>query len=228
MTKSELLKRYLVFMLGLFFSSLGISLVTKAGLGTSPISSLPYVLSLAFPLTLGQFTFIVNLALLGAQIVILKRDFQKIQFLQIPMLIVFGSFIDLTMAGLSFLNPTSYGIKIVVLLLGCISLGLGVCIQVLANVVMLSGEALVKAITLKWQKDFGAVKTLFDLSLVASAILMSLIFFSRIEGLREGTVIAAITVGLISRLFIHFFNSGMVYKESKRGPFLLQNNAIAK
>ena len=42
----EKFKRYLIFLVGLFISSLGVSLVTKANLGTSPISSIPYVLSL--------------------------------------------------------------------------------------------------------------------------------------------------------------------------------------
>ena len=52
------LKRYIIFLIGLFVNSLGVSLITKANLGTSPISSIPYVLSLNFPLTLGNFTII--------------------------------------------------------------------------------------------------------------------------------------------------------------------------
>ena len=52
----ETLKRYLIFLVGLFVNSLGVSLITKANLGTSPISSIPYVLSLNFPFTLGNFT----------------------------------------------------------------------------------------------------------------------------------------------------------------------------
>ena len=52
----ETLKRYLIFLVGLFVNSLGVSLITKVNLGTSPISSIPYVLSLNFPFTLGNFT----------------------------------------------------------------------------------------------------------------------------------------------------------------------------
>ena len=44
MSKKEKLKRYIIFFIGLFFSSFGVSFVTKANLGTSPISSIPYVL----------------------------------------------------------------------------------------------------------------------------------------------------------------------------------------
>lgn len=49
MSKKELIRRYVFFLLGLFVNSLGISLITKANLGTSPISSIPYTLVWAFP-----------------------------------------------------------------------------------------------------------------------------------------------------------------------------------
>ena len=52
----EKIKRYIVFIIGLFINSMGVSLITKADLGTSPISSIPYVLSLNFPFSLGEFT----------------------------------------------------------------------------------------------------------------------------------------------------------------------------
>ena len=51
-TKAEQVKRYLIFLVGLFVNSLGVSLITKGNLGTSPISSIPYVLSLNFPFSL--------------------------------------------------------------------------------------------------------------------------------------------------------------------------------
>ena len=41
--------RYLFFTLGLLINSFGIARITKGALGTSPISSTPYVLSLQFP-----------------------------------------------------------------------------------------------------------------------------------------------------------------------------------
>lgn len=48
MTKRDLLKKYLLFLIGLFISSFGVSFITKAELGTSPISSIPYVLSVCY------------------------------------------------------------------------------------------------------------------------------------------------------------------------------------
>lgn len=104
----EKAKRYLVFLIGLFINSLGVSLITKADLGTSPISSIPYVLSLNFPLTLGEFTIIFSLLLIFLQLVILQRNFKPEHLLQIPVSIAFGYFIDLCMALLAFVQPQAY------------------------------------------------------------------------------------------------------------------------
>ena len=93
----ETLKRYLIFLVGLFVNSLGVSLITKANLGTSPISSIPYVLSLNFPFTLGNFTIFFSIFLIVLQLIILRKNFKLEHILQIPVSIIFGYFIDLTM-----------------------------------------------------------------------------------------------------------------------------------
>ena len=72
----EKLKRYIIFLIGLFINSLGVSLITKADLGTSPISSIPYVLSLNFPMTLGQFTILFSILLIVIQLFILRKNFK--------------------------------------------------------------------------------------------------------------------------------------------------------
>lgn len=196
----EKCKRYLIFLVGLFISSLGVSLVTKANLGTSPISSIPYVLSLNFPLTLGTFTIIFSLFLVLLQLLILRKNFRLEHILQIPISVLFGYFIDLTMAMLSFLKSEAYLLQFAALLLGCIVLGLGVYLEVLADVAMLPGESFVRAIVVTWKKDFGITKILFDVSMTAVAALLSLLLTQKLAGVREGTVVAALLVGFIARL----------------------------
>lgn len=98
------LRRCIWFVLGILLNSLGIVLITKAALGNSPISSLPYVLSFAFPLTLGQFTFLVNLLFIAGQMVLRRRNFAPIQLLQIVVNVIFSGCIDTSTASGS---PTS-------------------------------------------------------------------------------------------------------------------------
>lgn len=201
MTKKELLKRYLIFLIGLFISSLGVSFITKADLGTSPISSIPYVLSLGFPLTLGNFTIIFNVLLVLLQICILGKDFKKTDLLQIIVAVLFGYFIDWTMLLLGWLHPDAYLAKIISLFIGCLILALGVYFEVFAGVIMLPGESFVRAITIRWKTDFGNTKVCFDASMTIVAVIISLVLFHSLKGVREGTVIAALVVGIIAKAY---------------------------
>lgn len=196
----EKLKRYIIFLFGLFISSLGVSLVTKANLGTSPISSIPYVLSLNFPFTLGEFTIVFSVFLIFIQLLILRKNFKLEHLLQIPISVAFGYFIDITMILLGFINPQLYIMKLVYLILGCMVLGFGVYLEVLADVAMLPGESFVRAVSSTWKTDFGITKVAFDVSMTVIAIILSFVFAGKLEGVREGTVIAALLVGFIARL----------------------------
>ena len=188
------LKRYLVFLLGLFISSFGVSFITRSNLGTSPISSVPYVLSLNFSWSLGEFTIAFSVLLILLQILILRKNFRLEHLLQIPISIAFGYFIDLTMILLSSLNPSSYLIKLVCLIFGCVILGFG-------DVAMLPGESFVRAVTSTWNTDFGMTKVAFDVTITVSAVVLSFLFAHQLEGIREGSLIAALLVGFIARQF---------------------------
>ena len=202
MTHLPLIKKYIYFIIGLFVNSLGVAFITDASLGTSPISSIPYVLSLKFSLTLGQFTIIFSLFLVALQIVLLRKNFQLIQLLQIPVSILFGYFIDFSMKYLLFwLNPQAYPVKIISLLIGCIILAFGVSMEFTANVIMLPGEGTATALHLITGKESGSVKIIVDVSMMAGALLLSLALFHQVNGVREGTVISALIVGFIARLF---------------------------
>ncbi|WP_297289577.1 YczE/YyaS/YitT family protein [uncultured Flavonifractor sp.] len=202
MTHSGLLRRYLIFLAGVLVSALGISLITLAGMGTSAVSSLAYVLTYIFPgISLGTFTFVVNCAMLGGQILVLRRRFQPIQLLQIPATFLFSFCIDLWMSLLAGLVPQSYAGHWVVLLLGCTCLGLGVALEVVPNVLILPCEGFVRVCSQEFYWDFGKTKTGFDLTMVAAAALLSLLDLGAVYGLREGTVVCALTVGYISRFF---------------------------
>ena len=172
----EKLKRYIIFIIGLYINSFGVSLITKAALGTSPISSIPYVLSLNFPFTLGQFTIFFSILLIVLQLFILGKNFKLEHALQIPVSIAFGYFIDFSMFLLADLMPQAYVWKMIYLLLGCLILGIGVYAEVLADVVMLPGESFVRAIVFRWNTDFGITKICFDVSMAVIAVALSFVF----------------------------------------------------
>lgn len=205
MEKKELFRRYLVFTIALFLSALGVSIITRSYLGTSPISSVPYVLSLNTSLSMGTYIFILNMALIAGQMVMLGKTGIKERrvdlMMQLPISVIFGLFIDLTMIMLIGLAPSIYGLKIIFLILGCATLALGICFEVVADVTMVSGEYFVQIASKRFQKEFGFVKIAFDVSLIIIAIIFSVITAGKIDGLREGTIIAALLTGPFVRLF---------------------------
>jgi len=197
MPSAGLAKRCLVLFLGLFLMGLGISLVTRSTLGTSPISSVPYVLSLAFPVTFGEFTFLITLLFFIAEVAIIGKTFPKLQYFQIIVALFLGTFVDVGMFLSAGIHPGIYPEQIAVVLLGSAVLALGIFLQITANVILNPGEGLVRAIAEKTHKRFGIIKVMFDTSLVASAAVISFAAFGTIKGLREGTVISAVLVGYI-------------------------------
>ena len=199
--KTELIKRYIFLLVGLFVNGLGVSFITKAGLGTSPITSIPYTLSLGFTPTVGMFTLVFNIFLVILQVILLRRNFQLQNLLQLPIITLFSCFIDLTMSLLGFIQPETYVLKVISLVIGCLILGFGVFMEMVANVAMLPGEATVRAVSDVFSTDFGKTKIAFDSSMTVIAAILSFIMFKHLDGVREGTIVAAILVGFIARLF---------------------------
>lgn len=203
MTKTELAKRYLLFIISLFFAALGVAFTKHGELGVSPISSVANLMSCRFDsLSLGTWLIIWNCILIVGQIAVLGKKFQPVQFLQIPLSFLFGWFTDLGMWIVSFIPADSYPLCLGMVVIGIIILGFGISLSVTANVIMNSGEAFVKAISDKFQLEFGNVKVTFDIMNVIIALLLSLVFFNlTIVGTREGTILSALFTGFVVKFF---------------------------
>lgn len=206
-----LLRRYLLFCVALFVNALGIAFITRAALGTSPITSVTYVLSMFTPFTIGEWTIMLNILFVVLEPFMMTRQDLKedlrMFLLQIPISFCFGIFIDICMHYILFwLNPATYPSMIIALLIGCVILAVGIALEVKANAAMMAGEYFVKVITRRFRGEFGYIKLGFDVTLVALACLLSLIFMSGIYGVREGTVVAALIVGPIVHFVSPYYN----------------------
>lgn len=200
---AETAKRYVLCIIGLFFSALGVAMTKRGDLGVSPISSVANVMSLQFPqLSLGNWLIIWNCVLILGQIVILRKKFQPIQLLQVPLSFLFGYFTDFGMWLFAWTASDIYVLHLVNVFAGTILMGFGIALCVIADAILNSGEAFVKAISDTVHKDFGTLKICFDVSCVVIAIVLSLLFFDfTIQGTREGTIIAALFTGVVIKFF---------------------------
>lgn len=205
--KDHLGKRYSVFLIGLVICAFGVACTTKAGLGTSPVTSIPYTLSLIITkLTFGNWLVLFCFMQIVVQIILLRKKCVVSELiLQAVLAFAYGYLTDLSMFLLKGIPLNHYGFKILFLLIGCFVLGFGVFLQLKADVVMLSGDAFIRAIAQVANKPYGNIKIICDVSMSIFAAILCIIFLGKLDGVREGTVIAAIIVGLIIKLYQRLF-----------------------
>jgi len=201
MEKEGLFKRCLILVFGLFIMALGVALSVKANLGTSPISCVPYVYSLGFPLSMGAISIVMHVFFILLQMILLRKDYRMIQLLQLPVALAFGLFIDFAMFLESGINVSNYLWQWALCLLSCAIIAFGVFLQVKAKVTYLAGEGLAMAISKTFDMEFGKAKVGVDSTLVIIGIASSFLLLNDLQGIREGTVAAALLVGTIARIY---------------------------
>ncbi len=201
MKKAGILKRYLLFFVSIVLIGIGVAFAKYSELGISPATAVANVISIRFTfLTFGSWTIISNLFFVLVQIIILRRNFKPFQFLQIPLAFLIGGFTDLGLMAVSVFECNTYFQRLIILLIGNFILALGISSGVKANVLLNSPEGFVKAVSDTFKKEFSMVKVIYDICWVAIAVALSLAFFGRLEGVREGTVISAFLVGFFVKL----------------------------
>ena len=188
---------------GLILISFGVALTTKAGLGTSPISSIPYTLSLILPgLSMGTWLILFSIALVLIEIILLKGKMPAKSWIS-QLLISFpvGWLIDAAMWLLTPFNPELYLVKVLAVILGCVIIALGAYLCVSASLLVLPGDGFVQVLAQVTGKSFGGVRVISDTTQILIAAVLCLIFLHALVGVREGTIIAAILVGSIVKIF---------------------------
>ena len=197
-SRGEIGKRYLFMILGLLFNAFGVVLLTKSSLGTSPIASIPYVLSEYFPISMGTLNFALYFLFFVVQLLILRKKMTASDWMQIPLSMCYSVFLDLYISLAAAYQPKEYGVMLGGLLLGCIFRSLGISMQVVADVAMLSGEAFVLVLAKALKKEYSIVKLVSDALMVIIAVVLSYVLLGDVIGVREGTLIVVLLVAPLS------------------------------
>lgn len=202
MKKNNIGFRILLLIAGIFIIGHGVALSIRSDLGTSPISSIPYVLNLIIPnVSVGTFAIIINGLMVLIQVVILRKKTGINQLIQIPLLILFGLFIDVNLYLTESLVPANYIWQLLTVILSCFVMAFGIFLELKADVGYLPGEGLTLVISEAFDMDFGKTKVTIDTSFVIIAVVLAFTFHGKLEGVREGTVMAALFVGTIASFY---------------------------
>ena len=184
-----------VYCLGLLLLAFGVAFSVNCNLGASPVSALPYVVSRIVNMPLGTCTTLVFCGYVLLQILILGREFRPVDLLQVLVSTIFGYFVDFAKFVVGDFTLPAYFGKLVMLGISIVLIALGVLLYVEAHLVPLPMEGVSFSVAKKLNKPFPATKTVIDCVVVLTAVGLSFLFFGRLDGIREGTIITAMVVG---------------------------------
>ena len=202
-------KRVFNYIFGLYLITLGVAFSIKSGLGSAPVSSIPYAMNLIWGIEIGVATFIFHAILVVIELILLRRDFKKKHFLQVFVGVLFGSFTSFSVALLGFIPPAD-NILIALLMTAAaiFFIALGLFFYVPTNIIPLSVEGVTQAIAIVTNKPFPKVKVYFDITVVSTALILSYGFLGELGSVGIGTILGALfigtTVNYIHRIYGHF------------------------
>ncbi|RNB83149.1 hypothetical protein EDM59_19120 [Brevibacillus nitrificans] len=208
-----LTKRWIIYLVGIYILTLGISLAIRAGIGISPQSSLTRTMTLIYPgLTQGTYSFMLELLMLFFAYLVLPKDFKLKNFAGLIPALALSLFLDLNLMLTSFIQLEVYYAKVILLAFADAALAFGLFLMIQANLVLIPVDLFVNTLFKKTQKKWGNIKTVFDCSLLVVSACIGLLFLGEIKFIREGTIINAILVGQYIKLYTYLFKRAKASK----------------
>lgn len=199
-----MIKRFIVFVIGMNVLAIGIILNTKSLLGVSPINALPYASSNILAVSLGMMTTMVYVVFIIIQLILLKKfDLQVI--MQLPFSFVFGYLIDFYDLFFSY-KPMFFYEQIIILIIAILLTALGAFLMVFGDIVLNPADGLVHTIAKVADKDFGFIKNIADLVFIVLTIIICLITKGYVLGIGIGTIVSAIFIGRFVALYQTTYN----------------------
>ena len=196
-------KRFLVYLCGLFIMAIGVTVSVRSGLGVSPVTCLANMLYQISKIPLGTCTTITYCFYIVVEVLILPRDFRPEMLLQIVASFIFGLLVSAAGTVFSFLPaPQSYIQRVIYLLCSIPLIAFGVMLYLTPAILPTPGEGLSLAVSKRINKSVASCKIYVDCCLVAVSAIISLLYFRRLVGVREGTILSALTVGIVMKQFM--------------------------
>lgn len=200
--------QHVMLLVSMFFMTLGVALCVRSNLGSGVISSIPMAFTLAGEaqkapaLSIGAYTNIMNVILVMAQILVLRRRFEPVQLFQLLVGFFFGAMLDANMWLTSVFSYVELWQQVVAQLAGATILGVAVAAEIRCGSVTMPGEGIQVAVSRVSGRPFPQVKMVIDTLLVVIAVICGYCFFGSwprtVVG--PGTLFAMFYVGYVVKL----------------------------
>lgn len=217
--------QHVLLIISLFIMTFGVALCVRSALGSSVISTIPFVLTIAGgegmapTWTIGEYTYLMNAVFVLLQILILRRRFEWVQLFQLIIGFFFGYLLDLNMLLTAPLVGSGLPSQTIAQVAGCTILGIGIAFEIRCGSVTMPGEGITVAVSRVSGLPFPKTKIIVDSTLVAIAVILGYAYFGtwlwRVGG--AGTLFAMIYVGLVVKLLnshLDWFDYVVCYRPS--------------
>jgi uncharacterized membrane protein YczE len=196
-------KRFVLYLLGLFIIALGIAMAAKSDLGVTPTSSIPYAISQVTGWEFGLMTALFHFSMVVFQALLQRKRFPVKSLLQVPVGLLFGSFVTMATNLLDLLpTPGTMAMRVLIAVVGSGVIGLGIFFYLPANIVPLAPDAAMAAVAEACGKPTGPTKVVFDIANVIVALILCLSVMGSLGSVGIGTVISALLLGT----YLGFYN----------------------
>jgi uncharacterized membrane protein YczE len=205
-TKGKTDIRLLFYFGGLIIMTLGVAISVKSDLGVTPISSIPYTMTVVTGMDLGIATMIFSVLVVLLQILLLRKQYKPINLLQIPVGILFGVFLTLGGKLMNFMpNPTNFTLQFIIMLISTVFVALGVFLYVPAGFIPLAPEGFLLAASKITKIKFSTVKVICAVAMVVISLVTCLVAIHSLGSVGIGTIVAALLVGTEVKMMTKFW-----------------------
>lgn len=206
----------LAYLISIITMSFSVAMVSAGDLGLSMIVAPAYIISQALGvITFGQSEYLVQAVLLVIFCLIVRR-FRPLYLVSFGTCLIYGAMLDFWRAVIPVFNPNvvapgsmDWPIRIAFFLGGAIITGFAVALSFHAYLYPQMYDYFVKGVAAALGKDRIRVKTVFDLSCLALALVLTFVLFGRMVGVGVATFVTAIIngpiIGFFDRLFTRRF-----------------------
>lgn len=205
---ASFLWQHLWLLVSLFVMTLGVALCVRSDLGSSVISTIPYVMTLAGDagrvprMTIGEYTYLMNFIFVVIQMVVMGRRFEPVQLFQLVIGFFFGFLLDVNMMLTDAIDCSGLQAQVVTQLAGCTVLGVGIAFELRCGSVTMPGEGITVAFSRRLNTPFPGTKIVIDTTLVVIAVVLGYCYFGEwlwsVTG--PGTLFAMVYVGLVVKV----------------------------
>ena len=179
---------------GMLINSFAVSLLIKADFGISAISSVPYVLSVAFPvMTNGAWNALVQCLWLILTMLAIKKAKPGYLF-SFGLAFIFGFLLDFWTAMMAPWSA-AFAMRLFYFIFSLCIMSIGISCFILCGTPILPFDTVVRAFTMEKGLSVKKARTGFDLVNLLISLLVSLVFVRRIVGIGLGTLVSALLMG---------------------------------